>query len=151
MCTLFYSTLYPVCSSNIWNLTNFIVIILRTIILTCVLFQWVNEAVFCLNPWEKIDLSVCSTAKHWCSVTPLICSPEHTVYIIHKEKGCKIIKKSFKKEKCLHSRYQRRLLVTINYQFQARNWKLKLLSDLKWDGSWLSSHFRAVCACSDSI
>lgn len=38
------------------------------------------------NPWVKIDLSVCSTAKHGCSVAPLICLPEHTVTYLKEEK-----------------------------------------------------------------
>lgn len=57
----------------------------------------------CLNPWVKIDLSVCSTAKHWCSVAPLICLPEHTVYILQKKTRVQIIKnkqtKGIKKKK----------------------------------------------------
>ncbi len=49
---------------------------------------------FFLNPWVKIDLSVCSTAKHGCSVTPLICSPEHTVYLFKRNKRVQIFKKN---------------------------------------------------------
>lgn len=132
---LFYSTLYPVCSSNIWNLTNWHNCLTAKsqywgLLFWFVLLKWVKLCIiifFFFNPWVKIDLSVCSTGKHGCSVTPLICLPEHTVYLFKNKKnkkGCKLLKMIEKKKKS-DSPYQRRLLVTINYQFQTGNWKIK--------------------------
>lgn len=126
---LFYSTLYPVCSSNIWNLTNWHQSYNTEdyyFDLCCIVKNEWNYAIFFCGNWPECML-YCKTLM-LCNPSDMFAWAYSLLILKNKIKRVQIIKRN-KKEKwllfLLDSPYQRRLLVTINYQFQIRNWKIK--------------------------